>query len=118
MSSIYQKIIDRAEHYGVQETDFAFRYPYFSTLAESLVRIFAPNCVLDIGCNCGALVKAFVDLGIEAYGVDAAQDALSAAPDDIKKYLYKVNKVKKMILRVYSCRIVPDHRTNLIFRKV
>ena len=107
MSSMYQKIIERAEHYGVQDTDFTSRYPYFSTIAEGLVKIFAPKCILDIGCNCGALVKAFVDLGIEAYGVDIAQDALSAAPEAINKYLYRVNIIQDTLP-------FPDERFDLI----
>lgn len=97
MDSTYQEIIERAEHYGIQDTDFTSRYIYFSTIAESLVKTFSPNCVLDTGCNCGALVKAFVELGIEAYGVDIAQDALSAAPEAIKKYLYRVNVVQDVL---------------------
>ena len=59
-----------------------------------MVRIFSPKCILDIGCNSGALVKAFADLKVEAYGVDIAEDALSAAPLDIKKLLYKVNIIE------------------------
>jgi len=94
MDSTYQEIIERAEHYGVQETDFTSRYPYFSTIAKSLVKIFNPRCVLDIGCNSGALIKALVELETEAYGVDIAQDALSAAPKEIKKYLYSVNIIQ------------------------
>ena len=107
MTTTYEEIIRRAEHYGVQDTDFTSRYPYFSTMAESLVKIFAPHCVLDIGCNCGALVKAFQDLGAEAYGVDIAQDALSAAPEEIKKCLFRVNIIQDTLP-------FPDEKFDLI----
>jgi len=46
---------------------------------------------LDIGCAKGFLVKAFRDLGIEAWGVDVSEYALSSAPDDIRPNLHKVD---------------------------
>jgi len=60
----------------------------FSSVAESLLKYFEIHTVLDIGCNMGALVKAFRDLGIEAYGVDVLEAAISNAPKELKEQLY------------------------------
>jgi len=43
--------------------------------------------VLDIGCALGYLVKRLRDKGIDAWGIDISQYALSQAPDEVKPYL-------------------------------
>lgn len=63
-------------------------YPYFEHIARTLVKYFEIHTVLDIGCNTGSLVKAFKDLGIEAYGVDVSQAAISNAPKELRGQLY------------------------------
>ena len=97
MGITYEDIIRRAEHYGVQDGDYTTRYPFFASLAESLVKAFSPQTVLDMGCNSGALVKAFIDLNLEAYGIDIAEDALSAAPDEIRENLLGVNAIEEAL---------------------
>lgn len=63
-------------------------YPYFEHIARTLVEYFEVHTVSDVGCNTGALVKAFKDLGIETYGVDVSEAAISNAPKELKEQLY------------------------------
>jgi len=46
--------------------------------------------VLDFGCAKGYLVKAFREVGIEAYGIDVSSYATASAPMDIKEHIIKV----------------------------
>ena len=66
------------------------QYATFSELAGHLKRRFNPKSVLDVGCSIGVLVKAFRDLGMDAYGVDYSEYALSHAPEDVKARLKRV----------------------------
>jgi hypothetical protein len=54
--------------------------------AKEIRKIFHPKTVLDVGCACGYLVKALRQHGIEAYGVDASEFAISKVDDSIQKY--------------------------------
>ena len=47
--------------------------------------------MLDVGCAKGFLVKVFRDQGIEAWGVDVSEYAISSAPDDVRPYLRQVD---------------------------
>jgi ubiquinone/menaquinone biosynthesis C-methylase UbiE len=69
-------------------------YPLFRFAATVIKTQFEPERVLDVGCAKGFLVKAFKDMGIEAWGVDVSEYALSTAPDDVRKFLYKVDMNK------------------------
>ncbi len=63
------------------------QYATFSELASHLKQRFGPKSVLDVGCSIGVLVKALRDQGMDAYGVDYSEYALSHAPKEIKDYL-------------------------------
>ena len=43
--------------------------------------------VLEIGCAKGFVVEALRDLGVDAYGIDVSQYAISCAREDIKPFL-------------------------------
>ena len=60
---------------------------FFRSIAEQIVALFHPSSVLDAGCAFGMLVECLRDLGVDAYGVDISEYALSQARDDIKPYL-------------------------------
>ena len=55
--------------------------------------------VLDFGCAKGYLVKALRIYGIEAYGYDASEYAISQAPKEIGRYCYceKYTTIEKVL---------------------
>jgi ubiquinone/menaquinone biosynthesis C-methylase UbiE len=54
-------------------------YPDADTLAEEILLSCAGGQVLDIGAGTGALVQAFLRLGIDAHGVDIAEVVVERA---------------------------------------
>ena len=59
---------------------------FFGTVADRSVADFAPKTVLDAGCAMGYLVSALRDRGIEAYGIDISDYALSHVREDIQPF--------------------------------
>lgn len=55
-------------------------------MSEDFSAIKSPK-ILDFGCAKGFLVKAFRELGYEAYGIDVSEYAISQAPSDITNFL-------------------------------
>lgn len=66
--------------------DAAYWYPCFRKIAEQIVDSYAPKTFLDVGCAFGYLVAALRDLGVEAYGIDVSNYAISQVREDIKPY--------------------------------
>jgi len=67
------------------------RPPMWIRRAEYIHEKFHPKTVLDVGCAYGELVKALVDMGIEAYGVDGSEYAINNSDSSIRSKLFKVN---------------------------
>lgn len=67
------------------------RPPMWQRRAEFIVEKFRPKTVLDVGCSYGELVKSLNELGVEAYGIDGSDYAISKADPSIKDKLFKVN---------------------------
>jgi ubiquinone/menaquinone biosynthesis C-methylase UbiE len=76
----------RYESYTIQSM-----LPKFQHEARLLIEHYRPSRVLDIGCAKGFLVLALKDLGIEAFGVDVSDYALSSAPNEVRQNLSKVD---------------------------
>lgn len=57
-------------------------------LAIALKKIVSPSKVLDIGCAKGFLVEGFQKLGIDAYGVDISEYAISCSSSKVKEKLF------------------------------
>jgi SAM-dependent methyltransferase len=68
--------------------DYERMYPEFKEMAYDIKTLFSPKRVLDIGCAKGFLVKAFRELGIESYGVDVSEYAISKSPESVKPLLF------------------------------
>jgi SAM-dependent methyltransferase len=67
------------------------RPPMWERRTEFIIEKFHPNTALDVGCAYGELVKALVDRGIDAYGIDGSEYVLSTANPSVKSRLLKVN---------------------------
>ncbi len=67
------------------------RPPMWIRRAEFIIEKFHPKTVLDVGCAYGELVKGFIDLGVEAYGIDGSEYAINNSDPSIRSKLFKVN---------------------------
>lgn len=84
---------------------------FFGMLADHIVRDINPRTVLDAGCAKGFLVEALRDRGVEAYGVDASEYAISSVREDIRPYC-RVGSVTDELDRDYdliTCFEVLEH---------
>ena len=61
-------------------------FPIHEQVVE-LIRSRNPKRVLDVGCAMGFIVQRLMEKGIDAYGVDISNYAISRAPEEVKPYL-------------------------------
>ncbi len=59
---------------------------FFGYIADKIIADLNPRTVLDAGCAWGYLVAALRDRGVEAYGVDISDYAISKVREDIRPY--------------------------------
>jgi hypothetical protein len=57
---------------------------FFGAIAQRIVRDITPHTSLDAGCAMGLLVEQLVQRGVDAYGVDISEFAISKAPDAVR----------------------------------
>ncbi len=76
-----------AENGGGSYLDKEHWSPFFDSVAKQIVSKFAPKTVLDAGCATGYLVSALRKLGVEAWGIDISEYAISKGDEEIKDYL-------------------------------
>jgi len=62
-------------------------FPIHQVKVEHILARRPKGKLLDIGCAFGYLVKRLRDKGIDAFGIDISQYALSQSPEDVKPYL-------------------------------
>lgn len=60
----------------------------FAKQAARIVKELNPKKVLDVGCAVGYLVEGLRDLGVDAYGIDISDYAISKVREDIKPYCH------------------------------
>ncbi len=64
--------------------DYVLEYRY---LIKTIKDTFFPESALDIGCAKGFLVMAFLEQGIDAYGLDISEYAIGASPESVRQRL-------------------------------
>ena len=84
---------------------------FFAGIAEKIVHEMNPKTVLDVGCAKGFLVEALRDRGVEAFGLDISEYAISECRDDIKPYCWVASAVDPFPLRydLIVCIEVLEH---------
>ncbi len=59
---------------------------FFGVVADEINRSLRPSTVFDAGCALGFLVESFWDRGIECYGIDISEYAISQVRRDMQPY--------------------------------
>lgn len=73
---------------GADYKDESHWKPFFGKIAQDIVDNFNPKTVLDAGCAMGYLVEALRERGVEAYGFDVSEYAISNAVDGARPYCF------------------------------
>lgn len=68
----------------------------FKVVAQKIIDEYNPKTVLEIGCAMGYLVEALRDRGVEAYGIDISEYAISKVREDIKPYCRVASVLEKL----------------------
>ena len=84
---------------------------HFERIADRIINEINPKTVLDVGCAKGFLVEKLRDRGVEAYGIDISEYAISSVREDIKPYC-KVASIAEPLEEKYDlvvCIEVLEH---------
>src|SRR5581483_11386497 len=57
---------------------------FFGAVADTIVRTIHPRRVFDAGCAIGMLVESLRDRGVDAWGADISEYAISKARPDLR----------------------------------
>ncbi len=93
---------------------------FFGLVADHIVKQIGPQKVLDAGCAKGFLVEALRDRGVEAYGIDLSEYAISQVRRDIQRYCRVASLVDPIAERfdLIVCIEVLEHIPEEIARQV
>jgi 2-polyprenyl-3-methyl-5-hydroxy-6-metoxy-1,4-benzoquinol methylase len=58
---------------------------FIDQVADAIVANLAPRTVLDAGCGIGLLVRSLRERGVEAWGIDISEYAISQVPDGVRE---------------------------------
>jgi SAM-dependent methyltransferase len=84
---------------------------YFAKVAERITRDLHPTSVLDAGCAMGFLVEGLRRQGVDAYGIDVSEYAISKVDESVVDYC-KVGSLAEPLGRRYdlvTCIEVVEH---------
>lgn len=89
MDQVYNK--QYYDQYDMDGTSVNYRESrqlaaFFKEIAQRIAADLRPKTVLDAGCAMGHLVAALRDLGVEAYGIDISEYAISMVREDVRPY--------------------------------
>jgi 2-polyprenyl-3-methyl-5-hydroxy-6-metoxy-1,4-benzoquinol methylase len=82
--------------------------------ADEIVRRLRPRTVLDVGCGKGFLVESLRDRGVEAYGFDVSEYAISEVRPDMRPYCWvgsasaAIDKDYDLITCIEVCEHLPE----------
>ena len=74
---------------------------FFGKIADAIVRDLRPTSVLDAGCAMGFLVEALRARGVEAYGIDVSEYAISQVHESAAEYC-QVGSIAEPLPRRYD----------------
>jgi glycosyltransferase involved in cell wall biosynthesis len=86
-------------------------HDFFGTIAHRIVEQLAPASALDAGCAIGFLVEELRARGVDAWGVDVSEWAISQVPPDLKPFC-RVGSLSEELDRDYdliTCTEVLEH---------
>ena len=89
MNEVYNEAYYKEYDVGVAKVDYAtseYTVGFLQKVARRIYEDLHPRSVLDAGCAMGHLVAALRDYGVEAYGIDISEYAISKVRDDIRPY--------------------------------
>ena len=87
--------------------------PLFRAMAEFIDSTIKPKKVLDVGCAKGFLVESLRDRGIEAFGIDISDYAISEVRQDIRPFCRVSSLITPLSERydLITCIEVLEHMT-------
>ncbi len=84
---------------------------FFAEMADGIVRDLRPASMLDAGCAMGFLVEALRERGVEAWGIDLSEFAISAVDESVAEFC-RVGSLTEPLERRYDlivCVEVLEH---------
>ena len=105
---------DADYYYGISDYRRSFKWLVeWGRIAVAIVDTLHPHSVLDAGCAHGMLVESLRDLGVEAFGIDISEYAISQAREDIKEFLRVRNLTERYFDQygLITCIEVMEHLT-------
>lgn len=99
MNSVYNKRYYEEYDVGVASVDYStskYTKDFLEDVAEKIVNDLQPKTVLDAGCAMGHLVAALRDRGVEAYGIDISEYAITHTREDIREYCFQGSLAEPM----------------------
>ena len=81
-------------HEGYEDSKYT--KDFLKNIAGRIYEDRKPESVLDVGCAMGYLVEALRDLGVEAYGVDVSEYAISKVREDLKPFCKAASALEEL----------------------
>lgn len=84
---------------------------FFTKVAERILAVAPARTVLDVGCAKGLLVQALAARGVDAYGLDVSEHAISTAHEDVRRRLRVASATDPITQRyeLITCIEVLEH---------
>ena len=89
MKEIYNEEYYRQYDVGIGKVNYLdsqYTKGFLENVADRIVSDLHPKTVLDAGCATGHLVAALRDRGVEAYGIDISEYAISVVREDVRPF--------------------------------